>query len=257
MKVLILAGGFGTRLAEYTDVIPKPMVQVGGKPIIWHIMQHFASYGHKDFVVALGYKSEVIKQYFLGISSTGSNFTVETGNGNVQVHDSSAPDWKVTLIDTGLDSLTGERVARVREHLGEDSFFLTYGDGVSNVDLGELLQFHRSHGKTLTMTAVRPPARFGELRIADTGLVESFQEKPQLHSGWINGGFFVVEPKFLDLIPRTNVMLEREPLEAATRLGQLMAFQHEGFWQCMDTKRDVELLQSLWDTGSPPWLQIR
>lgn len=255
MKVLILAGGFGTRLAEYTEVIPKPMVPVGGKPILWHIMRHYASYGHKEFVLALGYKADVIKKFFLELSSTGSNFTVNTASGDVEIHDSTAPDWKVTLIDTGIDSLTGERIARVRKHLSDEPFFLTYGDGVSDVDLDALLSFHKSHRKLMTMSAVRPPARFGELAIAENGVVESFQEKPQLHSGWINGGFFVVEPEFLNLIPRSNVMLEREPLEAATKIGQLVAYKHEGFWQCMDTKRDVELLQALWDSGEAPWVR--
>ena len=255
MKVLILAGGFGTRLAEYTEVIPKPMVPIGGKPIIWHIMQHYASYGHKEFVLALGYKADVIKKFFLELSSTGSNFTVNTVSGDLEIHDSTSPDWKVTLIDTGLDSLTGERIARVGKYLNDEPFFLTYGDGVSDVDIDALLSFHRSHQRIITMSAVRPPARFGELSIAEDGTVESFQEKPQLHSGWINGGFFVVQPEFLDLIPRSNVMLEREPLEAATKMGQLSAYKHEGFWQCMDTKRDVELLQALWDTGEAPWVR--
>lgn len=255
MKVLILAGGFGTRLAEYTEVIPKPMVPIGGKPIIWHVMQHYASYGHKEFVLALGYKADVIKKFFLELSSTGSNFTVNTASGDVEIHNSTAPDWKVTLIDTGLDSLTGERIARVGHYLKDEPFFLTYGDGVSDVDLDALLSFHRAHERLITMSAVRPPARFGELAIAHDGTVESFQEKPQLHSGWINGGFFVVQPEFLDLIPRSNVMLEREPLEAATKMGQLSAYKHEGFWQCMDTKRDVELLQALWDTGEAPWVR--
>ena len=255
MKVLILAGGFGTRLAEYTEVIPKPMVPIGGKPIIWHIMQHYASYGHKEFVLALGYKADVIKKFFLELSSTGSNFTVNTASGDLEIHDSTSPDWKVTLIDTGLDSLTGERIARVGKYLNDEPFFLTYGDGVSDVDIDALLSFHRSHQRIITMSAVRPPARFGELSIAEDGTVESFQEKPQLHSGWINGGFFVVQPEFLDLIPRSNVMLEREPLEAATKIGQLSAYKHEGFWQCMDTKRDVELLQSLWDSGEAPWVR--
>ena len=255
MKVLILAGGFGTRLAEYTEVIPKPMVPIGGKPIIWHIMQHYASYGHNEFVLALGYKADLIKKFFLELSSTGSNFTVNTASGDVEIHDSTAPDWKVTLIDTGLDSLTGERIARVGKYLNDEPFFLTYGDGVSDVDIDALLSFHRSHQRLITMSAVRPPARFGELAIAQDGTVESFQEKPQLHSGWINGGFFVVQPEFLNLIPRSNVMLEREPLEAATKMGQLSAYKHEGFWQCMDTKRDVELLQALWDSGEAPWVR--
>lgn len=252
MKVLILAGGFGTRLAEFTDVIPKPMVPIGGKPIIWHIMQHYASFGHTDFVLALGYKAEVIKQYFLNLSAAGSDFTISTATGQIEVHNSLAPDWRVTLVDTGLDSLTGERIRRVKTHLGNESFFLTYGDGVSNVNLAALLEFHKAKKKQITMTAVRPSARFGELKLND-GLVASFQEKPQLNSGWVNGGFFVMEPSIFELIPDSNVMLEREPLELATKRGELAAFQHDGFWQCMDTKRDMELLQSLWDEGNAPW----
>jgi glucose-1-phosphate cytidylyltransferase len=253
MKVVILAGGFGTRLSEYTDAIPKPMVQIGGKPIIWHIMQHYAKFGHKEFVVALGYKAEVIREYFLQFNALNSDFTVDLSSGKVNWIGSAAPDWKVTLVDTGLDSLTGSRLKRLRPFLGEERFMLTYGDGVSNVNLDDLVSFHNEHGKLVTMTAVRPAARFGELEI-DSGSVKTFQEKPQLHSGWINGGFFVFEPGFLDAIPETNVMLERDPMQTVAKNHELMAFQHEGFWQCMDTKRDMETLSELWDSGNPPWL---
>jgi len=253
MKVVILAGGFGTRLAEYTDSIPKPMVTVGGKPIIWHIMQHYAKFGHTDFVIALGYKAEVIREYFLNFNSLNSDFTVDLATGSVQWIDSSAPNWKVTLVDTGLESLTGTRLRRLASILGEERFMLTYGDGVSNVNIDELLKFHDSHGRKVTMTAVRPAARFGELDIS-AGSVKSFQEKPQLHSGWINGGFFVMEASFFNFIPEENVMLEREPFNKATADQELMAFEHQGFWQCMDTKRDMENLQALWDSGDPPWL---
>ena len=255
MKTLLLAGGFGTRLAELTEAIPKPMVPIGGKPILWHIMQYYAAFGHDEFVIALGYKSEVIKEFFLGMKSAGSDFTVQTQSGLIEVHASSAPNWKVTLVDTGSDSLTGERVARVRDFIGDETFFLTYGDGLSDVDLDHLLDFHRGHGKLLTMTAVRPPARFGELSIGANGLVESFVEKQHLNSGWINGGFFVVEPGFLDLIPRKNVMLEREPFEEATKLREMIAYKHKGFWQCMDTKRDVDFLRTLWDGDDIPWVR--
>jgi glucose-1-phosphate cytidylyltransferase len=254
MKVVILAGGFGTRLAEYTDSIPKPMVTVGGKPIIWHIMQHYAKFGHTDFVVALGYKAEVIREYFLNFNSLNSDFTVDLATGSVQWIGSSAPNWKVTLVDTGLESLTGTRLRRLAPILGHERFMLTYGDGVSNVDIHELLKFHEGHGRKVTMTAVRPAARFGELEISAGG-VKSFQEKPQLHSGWINGGFFVMEPSFFDFIPENNVMLEREPFNNATADQELMAFEHLGFWQCMDTKRDADNLQALWDSGVPPWLE--
>jgi len=253
MKVVILAGGFGTRLAEYTDSIPKPMVTVGGKPIMWHIMQHYAKFGHTDFVIALGYKAEVIREYFLNFNSLNSDFTVDLATGSVQWIDSSAPNWKVTLVDTGLESLTGTRLRRLAPILSDERFMLTYGDGVSNVDIHELLKFHEGHGRKVTMTAVRPAARFGELEMSE-GRVKSFQEKPQLHSGWINGGFFVMEPSFFDFIPEENVMLEREPFNKATADQELMAFEHQGFWQCMDTKRDMENLQALWDSGDPPWV---
>ena len=252
MKVVILAGGFGTRLSEYTDSIPKPMVQVGGRPIIWHIMQHYAKFGHTEFVIALGYKAEVIRDYFLNFNSLNSDFTVNLADGSIEWINSSAPNWKVTLVDTGLDSLTGTRLKKLAPHLEGNRFMLTYGDGVANVDIEELLSFHNKHGRQVTMTAVRPSARFGELDI-NAGQVKSFEEKPQLHSGWINGGFFVMEPGFLNYIPDENVMLERSPFNNATADGELMAFEHQGFWQCMDTKRDMDGLQALWDSGIAPW----
>jgi glucose-1-phosphate cytidylyltransferase len=252
MKVVILAGGFGTRLSEYTDSIPKPMVQVGGRPLIWHIMQHYAKFGHTEFVIALGYKAEVIRDYFLNFNSLNSDFTVDLADGSIEWINSSAPNWKVTLVDTGLDSLTGTRLKKLAPHLEGNRFMLTYGDGVANVDIEELLSFHNKHGRQVTMTAVRPSARFGELDI-NAGQVKSFEEKPQLHSGWINGGFFVMEPGFLNYIPDENVMLERSPFNNATADGELMAFEHQGFWQCMDTKRDMDGLQALWDSGIAPW----
>jgi glucose-1-phosphate cytidylyltransferase len=253
MKVVILAGGFGTRLSEYTGSIPKPMVQIGGKPIIWHIMQHYAKFGHKEFVLALGYKAEVIREYFLQFNSLNSDFTVDLSSGNVTWLGSEAPDWNVTLVDTGLESLTGTRLKKLRHFLDDQRFMLTYGDGVSDVDINELIKFHENHGKLATMTAVRPAARFGELEISG-GSVSTFQEKPQLHSGWINGGFFVFEPGFLETIPDDNVMLEREPMQNVAEKGQLMAFEHNGFWQCMDTKRDMDTLTELWTSGKAPWL---
>jgi glucose-1-phosphate cytidylyltransferase len=252
MKVVILAGGFGTRLSEYTDSIPKPMVQVGGRPLIWHIMQHYAKFGHTEFVIALGYKAEVIRDYFLNFNSLNSDFTVDLADGSIEWINSSAPNWKVTLVDTGLDSLTGTRLKKLAPHLEGNRFMLTYGDGVANVDIEELLSFHNKHGRQVTMTAVRPSARFGELDI-NAGQVKSFEEKPQLHSGWINGGFFVMEPGFLNYIPDENVMLERSPFNNATADGELMAFEHQGFWQCMDTKRDMDGLQALWDSAIAPW----
>ena len=253
MKVIILAGGFGTRLAEYTDVIPKPMVPVGGKPILWHVMQTYARYGHKDFYVALGYKAEVIKEYFLNYRSLNSDFTVDLSSGLVNSHHTDEIDWRVTLVHTGNASMTGGRVKRMQPYIGNETCMLTYGDGVANIDLDALLSFHRSHGKLVTVSAVRPSARFGELQI-DEGLVTSFQEKPQLHDGWINGGYLLIEPAFFDFIAGDHTMLEREPLVEASLAGELMAYKHHGFWHCMDTKRDHESLEKLWEQG-PPWRQ--
>lgn len=251
MKVILLAGGFGTRLSEYTDVIPKPMVPVGGKPILWHIMQNYARFGHKDFYVALGYKAEVVKEYFLHYRSLNADFTVDLGTGAISPHQQDEVDWRVTLVNTGDASMTGGRVKRMQQYIGAETCMLTYGDGLANIDLDALLAFHRSHGKMVTVSAVRPAARFGELEM-DGPCVTSFKEKPQLHEGWINGGFFVVEPQFFDLIAGDDVMLEREPMEQAAAAGELMAYRHEGFWHCMDTKRDHELLEALWKK-SPPW----
>lgn len=250
MKVILLAGGFGTRLAEYTDVIPKPMVPIGGKPIIWHIMRTYARFGHKDFYVALGYKAELIKEYFLNYRALNADFTVDLTNGNVHSHQLDPVDWKVTLVNTGEASMTGGRVKRMQNFIGNETCMLTYGDGVADINLDALLAFHRSHGKMVTVSAVRPAARFGELEM-EGDQVSSFQEKPQMHDGWINGGYFVFEPQFFDLISGDSTLLEREPLEQATKAGELMAYRHDGFWQCMDTKRDHELLESLWSQGAP------
>lgn len=250
MKVILLAGGFGTRLSEYTDLIPKPMVPVGGKPILWHIMQTYAHFGHKDFYVALGYKATVVKEYFLNYTALNADFTVDLASGRVISHQLDAVDWRVTLVNTGEESMTGGRVKRMQSFIGKETCMLTYGDGVANIDIDALLAFHRSHGKMITVSAVRPAARFGELDLDDSR-VASFQEKPQMHKGWINGGFFVIEPSFFDLIAGDSTMLEREPLEQAAAAGELMAYQHSGFWHCMDTKRDHELLESLWSKGAP------
>jgi len=250
VKVIILAGGFGTRLAEYTEVIPKPMVPIGGKPILWHIMQTFSKFGHKDFYVALGYKAEVIRNYFLNYRLLNADITVSLASGNLTPHFVDAPDWNVTLFHTGYESMTGGRVKRLKPFIGNAPFLLTYGDGVADIDLRALLAFHYSHGRMITVSAVRPSARFGELEL-NGGQVISFKEKPQLHKGWINGGFFVVEPDFFDLIDGDTTLLEREPLEQAAKMGELMAYRHEGFWHCMDTKRDHELLESIWAKGAP------
>ena len=250
MKVIFLAGGFGTRLAEFTDVVPKPMVPVGGKPILWHIMQTYSHFGHKDFYVALGYKADVIKDYFLNYRPLNSDFTVDLATGNVKAHQIAPVDWRITLVNTGDSTMTGGRVKRLRPFIGNETCMVTYGDGVADINLDALLDFHRSHGKMITVSAVRPAARFGELEL-DGSQVLSFQEKPQLHEGWINGGFFVFEPEFFDLIEGDSTLLEREPLEKAALAGELMAYRHNGFWHCMDTKRDHELLESLWAKGAP------
>lgn len=252
MKVILLAGGFGTRLAEYTDVIPKPMVSVGGKPILWHIMQTYARFGHKDFYVALGYKADVVKEYFLNYHALNADFTVDLASGNVSPLQVDPVDWRVTLVNTGISTMTGGRVKRMQSFIANETCMLTYGDGLADIDLDALLAFHRSHGKMVTVSAVRPAARFGELELDGTRVV-SFQEKPQLHEGWINGGYFVVEPEFFDLIADDGTVLEREPLEQAAANDQLRAWRHDGYWQCMDTKRDRDALEELWNSGKAPW----
>lgn len=252
MKVILLAGGFGTRLAEYTDIIPKPMVPIGGRPILWHIMRTYAHFGHRDFLVALGYKAEVVKEYFFNYRTLNANFTVDLGSGVVTPHQLDPVDWRVTLVDTGEKSMTGGRVKRMQPYIGNETCLLTYGDGVADIDIKALVSFHKNHGKMVSVTAVHPGARFGEIQI-NGDRVFSFQEKPQIGQGWINGGFFVIEPGFFELIEGDQTILEREPLEKAARMGELMAYRHEGFWQCMDTKRDRDNLENLWQKGHAPW----
>ncbi|MEW6743241.1 MAG: glucose-1-phosphate cytidylyltransferase [Planctomycetota bacterium] len=255
MKVAILAGGVGSRLSEETESKPKPMVEIGGRPILWHIMKHYSRYGHRDFVIALGYKGEMIKRYFVDYCSLESNLTVTTRDGRVAFGDGrngAIEDWRVELVDTGLPTATGGRIKRLAPHLGEQTFMLTWGDGVSNVNLAELLEFHRSHGKLATVTAVRPPARFGKLELDGNKVIE-FSEKPQLGEGWINGAFFVLEPGVFDYVAADDTQWEREPLEGLARDGELMAYKHYSFWQCMDTLRDKKLLDSLWLKGDAPW----
>lgn len=254
MKTIILAGGFGTRLSEYTDIKPKPMVEIGGQPVLWHIMNIYAYYGHKDFLVALGYKGEVIKEYFLNYYTLKSDFKVDLANGNAHYLQKKTVDWKVSLIDTGLNSMTGGRLKRLKEHIGNETFMLTYGDGVANIDIQKLIEFHKSHGKMATITAVHPAARFGELLISDEQNVVSFKEKPQTTKGWINGGFLVLEPEFMDLIDGDLTILEEDPLERAAEAGELKAYLHDGFWQCMDTMRDRNVLEELWQTDQAPWM---
>jgi glucose-1-phosphate cytidylyltransferase len=252
VQVVIMAGGRGTRLAEETSTRPKPMVEIGGKPILWHLMSFFASYGFKEFLVACGYKGEMIKEYFRNIYVHECDFLIDLKDGSMRTINGSRIDWRVGVIDTGLDTQTGGRLRRLRELVGDQTFMMTYGDGLSNVDLCRLVEFHKSHGKLATVTAVRPPSRFGNLRIAD-GAVEEFAEKPQAEAGWINGGFFVLEPGVLDYVSGDDVAFEREPLERLARDGELMAFKHPGFFQPMDTLRERELLDSLWASGEAPW----
>jgi glucose-1-phosphate cytidylyltransferase len=252
MKVAILAGGVGTRLVEETEVKPKPMVEIGGQPILWHIMMHYAHYGFKRFVLALGYRGEVIKKYMVDYCSLHSNLTVNLRTGEVRILDGVKPDWTVELVDTGIATLTGGRIKRLASYLGDSTFMLTWGDGVSNVNLRELLAFHRAHGKLATLTAVRPPARFGHLDLKGDQITE-FSEKPQTREGWINGAFFVLEPGIFDYIDGDDTQWEREPLERLAHDGQLMAYRHASFWQCMDTLRDKRLLESLWEGGNAPW----
>ena len=253
MKVVILAGGFGTRLSEYTDNVPKPMVKIGEKPILWHIMEKYATHGFTEFVIALGYKADYVKEFFLNFRNTSSDLTINLGSGEVRPFNPIESNWKITLVDTGLETLTGGRLKRLAPYLNDEPFMLTYGDGLADVDVNELVKCHEEHGKMVTVTAVRPPARFGELMLNNIQ-VTSFQEKPQMHEGWINGGYFVMEPQFLELIDGDSTVLESDPLENAAAAGELMAFKHEGFWQCMDTKRDRDMLQQLWISGQAPWI---
>jgi glucose-1-phosphate cytidylyltransferase len=252
LKVAILAGGAGTRLAEETDVRPKPMVEIGGKPILWHIMKHYAHFGFNDFAIALGYKGDYIKRWMQEHATLGGSMTVRMGSGQVVRHDPETVDWNVDLVETGSGTLTGGRVKRLQPWLGESTFMLTWGDGVSDVDLDKLLAFHRSHGKLATVTAVRPPARYGYMEF-DNDRVARFSEKPQTAEGWINGAFFVLEPRVFDYIDGDDTMFEHAPMERLAADGQLMAYKHDSFWQCMDTLREKHLLQALWDSGTPPW----
>jgi len=252
MDVVILAGGRGTRLAEETVVRPKPMVEIGGHPMLWHIMNLYAAHGFSCFCVACGYKGEIIKEYFSSFLTHNSDLRVDLGSGTINRLNESPVSWRVTLVDTGTDTMTGGRIRRMLPHLNPGPFMVTYGDGLGNIDIAALAAFHRSHGKIATVTAVRPPARFGALTLQDDR-VASFNEKPQTHEGWINGGFFVFEPAFAEYLRGDDEILEHEPLNRLAAEGQLMAYRHTGFWQPMDTIRERELLESLWASGNAPW----
>lgn len=256
MKVAILAGGKGTRLAEETSIRPKPMVEIGGRPILWHIMMHYSQHGHNEFVIALGYLGDYIKRYFADYSALSGNLTIELGNddgGTIIQHHSQHPPWKIHLVETGAETLTGGRIKRLRPHLGDEPFMLTWGDGVSDVNITDLLAFHKAHGKLATVTTVRPPARYGHITF-DGDEIIGFEEKPQTAEGWINGAFFVLQPEVHDYIDGDMVMFEHAPMERLAADRQLVANKHTGFWAAMDTLRDKHNLQKLWDSGERPWV---
>lgn len=254
MKVIILAGGFGTRISEESVNKPKPMVEIGGKPILWHIMKYYSSYGYNDFIIALGYKGDYIKDYFRKYASINSDFSINLKTNKIEILNESNEDFNVTLVDTGLNSMTGGRLYNLKNLLSkEEEFMVTYGDGVSNVNLNELINFHRSNGKIATLTSVRPSARFGNIKLDESGKVLSFEEKPQTEQGWINGGFFIFKKEIFELLRSEDEVLEKHPLETLAKRGELTAYQHIGFWQCMDTLRDKKYLNNLWDTNKADW----
>ena len=252
MKTVILAGGLGTRMSEESTFRPKPMVEIGGQPVLWHIMKIYGHYGFNEFAVALGYKGEQIKHYFLNLYRLRADLTIDLKDGNVDVHAGPREDWRVHLNDTGADTMTGGRLKRLQPLLAGGTFMMTYGDGVADIDIVAALAFHRRMGKIATVTAVRPPARFGGMDLQGD-MVKHFLEKPQMGEGWINGGFFILEPEIFNYIESDATVFERYPLETLTREGQLAVYRHNGFWQCMDTLRDVKYLNELWDRSAPPW----
>lgn len=253
MKVVILAGGFGTRISEESHLKPKPMIEIGEKPILWHIMKHYSQYGYNEFVICLGYKQYVVKEFFADYFLHTSDVTFDLANNSMKVHNNYAEPWKVTLIDTGLHTMTGGRVKRIREYVGNEPFMLTYGDGVSDIDLKALEEFHRAHGKIATISAVNVGQRFGVLDMDGTGQINSFREKNDNDGGVINGGFMIMNPEVFDYIEGDTTVLEREPLENLAKNGELMAFHHTGFWKCMDTQRDKMQLEDMWASGKAPW----
>ena len=253
MKVVILAGGRGTRLSEETMVKPKPMIEIGGKPILWHIMKIFSKYGINEFIICCGYKGYMIKEYFANYSLHMSNVTFEFEKNKMKVHENSTEPWKVTLIETGTEVMTGGRLKRVKNYIGEETFCFTYGDGVSDINIKKLVEYHKSKDVSATLTAVQPIGRFGRLTI-DGDYINDFEEKPHGDQGWINGGFFVLEPETIDLIKDDNTIWEKEPLEALASNGRLAAYKHKGFWEAMDTMRDKEYLENICNKGQPPWL---
>jgi glucose-1-phosphate cytidylyltransferase len=253
MKVVILAGGFGSRLSEETILRPKPMVEVGGKPILWHIMNIYAAHGFQEFIIALGYKAEVIKEYFLNFYALNNDISIDLASGKTTIHDGNQPKWRVHLVDTGLHTQTGGRLKRLQQWLGDDELFMfTYGDGVADLDVKALLAFNRAHGKLATMTTVRPPSRFGRIAFAENQVTD-FYEKPQSSEGWINGGFFVLHRQVIEYIDDDTSVWEREPVEQLARAGELMGYRHYGFWSCMDTLKEKNMLEEIWVSGKAPW----
>ncbi len=253
MKAVILAGGFGTRIAEETAVKPKPMVEIGGKPILWHIMKIYAAYGIDDFIICCGYKGYVIKEYFANYSLHSSNVTFDMKNNKIEIHQNFSEPWRITLVDTGYNTFTGGRMKRVQSFIGDDDFCFTYGDGVCNVDIAELIAFHKKHKRLATVTAVLPPSKYGILSLDEADTVRSFEEKPEGDGGWINGGFFVLSPKVIDYIDGDDIMWEHAPMKRLVEEGQLLAFQHKDFWYPMDTLRDNQRLEKMWSGGNAPW----
>jgi len=253
MKAVILAGGFGTRLSEETNLRPKPMIEIGGKPILWHIMNIYAAHGVNEFIIAAGYKAEVIKEYFLNFYAINNDITIDLSNGKTVIHDGNQPNWKIHIMDTGLYTQTGGRLRRLKKWLeNEDVFMFTYGDGVADIDLNKLLSFHKSHGKLATVTTVRSPARFGRIGF-DGDRISEFYEKPESGEGWISGGYFVLDPKVIDYIEGDGTVWERDPVEKLAYEGQLMGYRHYSFWSCMDTLREKNFLEELWNTDKAPW----
>ena len=252
MKVVLLAGGFGTRISEESHLIPKPMIEIGEKPILWHIMKYYSSFGYNEFVICLGYKAYAIKEYFADYFLHTSDITFDLANNEMTVHNNYAEPWKVTLVDTGLKTMTGGRVKRIQEYVGNEPFMLTYGDGVCDVDISALVKFHNKHGKVATLTAVQPDGRFGVLDI-ESNCINAFREKSREDSGWINAGFMVLNSEIFDVIEGDSITLEQGPLETMANRDELMAYKHHGFWQCMDTQRDKQKLEELWESGKAPW----
>lgn len=253
MKVVLLAGGFGTRISEESHLKPKPMIEIGEQPILWHIMKHYSSYGYNEFIICAGYKQHIIKQYFADYYLHRSDITFDfSDGGNIVVHNNVSEPWKVTVVDTGLNTMTGGRIKRIQKYIGDEPFMMTYGDGVSDVNISELVNFHKRHGKLVTMTAVQPEGRFGILDL-DGEAVKAFREKSQDDMGYINAGFMVLQPEVFSTIEDDSTIFERAPLETLANKGELIAFRHDGFWQCMDTQRDKQKLEELWASGNAPW----